>query len=299
MLQKKAHSVLRWREHEAKQHKAEEAVDEIRKKEEEHLAKYRAERDARRLAGKFRMRYGPREKENIEHDDVPRVSIIIKGDVHGSVEALLDVFDTYTSNERCRLDVVHYGVGNVSEGDIELAKAFNAIVYGFSVPAPTNAPKDVTIRCYDVIYRLIDDLKKEISSKLPAMEVEEIVGEANVLQQFFINDGRKEVPVAGCRCVKGVLKKAHKFRLVRDDEVLYEGAFNFFFIKEIIQNCNFFRSIGVYAPFEKRSGFHKKGRRVWFTLQRCQSGAASRRYHCMLHNAHGRTTNRLGSWILI
>ncbi|XP_011202629.2 translation initiation factor IF-2, mitochondrial [Bactrocera dorsalis] len=221
--EKKAHSVLRWREHEAKHHKAEEAVDEIRKKEEEHLAKYRAERDARRLAGKFRMRYGPREKENIEHDDVPRVSIIIKGDVHGSVEALLDVFDTYTNNERCRLDVVHYGVGNVSEGDIELAKAFNAIVYGFSVPAPTNAPKEVTIRCYDVIYRLIDDLKKEISSKLPAVEVEEIVGEANVLQQFFINEGRKEVPVAGCRCVKGVLKKAHKFRLVRDDEVLYEG----------------------------------------------------------------------------
>ncbi|CAD6994125.1 unnamed protein product [Ceratitis capitata] len=221
--EKKAHSVLRWREHEAKHHKAEEAIDEIRKKEEEHLTKYRAERDARRLAGKFRMRYGPREKEIVDHDDVPRVSIIVKGDVHGSVEALLDVFDTYTSNERCQLDVVHYGVGNVTEGDIELAKTFNAIIYGFSVPAPTNAPKSVAIRCYDVIYRLIDDLKKELSSKLPPVEVEEVVGEANVLQQFFINEGRKEVPVAGCRCVKGLLKKAHKFRLLRNDEVLYEG----------------------------------------------------------------------------
>ncbi|XP_004530674.2 translation initiation factor IF-2, mitochondrial [Ceratitis capitata] len=221
--EKKAHSVLRWREHEAKHHKAEEAIDEIRKKEEEHLTKYRAERDARRLAGKFRMRYGPREKEIVDHDNVPRVSIIVKGDVHGSVEALLDVFDTYTSNERCQLDVVHYGVGNVTEGDIELAKTFNAIIYGFSVPAPTNAPKSVAIRCYDVIYRLIDDLKKELSSKLPPVEVEEVVGEANVLQQFFINEGRKEVPVAGCRCVKGLLKKAHKFRLLRNDEVLYEG----------------------------------------------------------------------------
>ncbi|XP_017478138.1 PREDICTED: translation initiation factor IF-2, mitochondrial [Rhagoletis zephyria] len=221
--EKKAHSVLRWREHESKNHKAEEAIEEIRKKEEEHLAKYRAERDARRLAGKFRMRYGPREKETTEHDGVPRVSIIVKGDVHGSVEALLDVFDTYTNHERCRLDVVHYGVGNVTEGDIELAKAFNAIIYGFSVPAPPNAPKDVTIRCYDVIYRLIDDLKNELSSKLPAIEVDEIVGEANVLQQFFINEGRKEVPVAGCRCVKGVLKKAQKFRLVRDGETIYEG----------------------------------------------------------------------------
>ncbi|XP_053945977.1 translation initiation factor IF-2, mitochondrial [Anastrepha ludens] len=221
--EKKAHSVLRWREHESKHHKAEEAVDEIRKKEEEHLAKYRAERDARRLAGKFRMRYGPREKEIIDHDDVPRVSIVVKGDVHGSVEALLDVFDTYTNHERCRLDVVHYGVGNITEGDIELAKAFNAIIYGFSVPAPPNAPKDVPIRCYDVIYRLIDDLKAELGSKLPALEVDEVMGEANVLQQFTISEGRKEVPVAGCRCVKGVLKKAHKFRLVRDGEVIYDG----------------------------------------------------------------------------
>lgn len=291
--------MLRWREHEAKHHKAEEAIDEIRKKEEEHLAKYRAERDARRLAGRFRMRYGPREKETVEHDGVPRVSIVVKGDVHGSVEALLDVFDTYTSNERCRLDVVHYGVGNVSEGDIELAKAFHAIVYGFSVSAPKNAPKDVTIRCYDVIYRLIDDLKKEISSKLPALEVEEVVGEANVLQQFFINEGRKEVPVAGCRCTKGVLKKAHKFRLIRDDEILYEGKWQIFLLqKEKLNKNKCFRSFRIYAAFEKRSGFHKKGCGVWFMFQGYQSCATSRRYHCMLHNAHGRATNGLGPWIL-
>ncbi|XP_067629595.1 translation initiation factor IF-2, mitochondrial [Eurosta solidaginis] len=221
--EKNAHQVLRWREHEAKFQKAEEAIDEIRQKEEEHFAKYRAERDARRLAGRFRMRYGPRAKETTEPDATPRVSVIVKGDVHGSVEALLDVFDSYTSHDRCRLDVVHYGVGHVTEGDIELAKTFNAIIYAFSVPKPMNAPKDVPIRCYDVIYRLIDDLKNEINSKLPRVEVEEVVGEANVLQQFFINEGRKEVPVAGCRCVKGMLKKGNKFRLIRNGEVVHDG----------------------------------------------------------------------------
>lgn len=175
------------------------------------------------MAGRFRTRQGQRTKEIVDDNSVPRVSLILKGDVHGSVEALLDVLETYTSNDQCRLDVVHYGVGNVSDGDIELAKSFNAIIYAFSVDSPPKAPKDVSIRSYDIIYRLIDDLKEELSSKLPPKEVEEVLGEATVLQQFFITEGKKEVPVAGCRCTKGVLKKAQKFRLMRGEEILYEG----------------------------------------------------------------------------
>uniref|UniRef100_A0A1A9ZFP7 Tr-type G domain-containing protein n=1 Tax=Glossina pallidipes TaxID=7398 RepID=A0A1A9ZFP7_GLOPL len=223
--EKKASSVLRWRQQEAQKEKAELSLEEIRKKEEEHLAKYRAERDARRLAGWFRKRSGIRSKEITETDNgTARVSVIIKGDVHGSVEAILDVLETYTGNDKCRLDVVHYGVGNVSETDVELAKSFNAIIYAFAVEPPTKAPPGVSIRCCNIIYRLIDDLKEEISAKLPPLEVEEIVGEANVLQQFFITEGRKEIPVAGCRCTKGILKKSQKFRLLRDNEVLYDGS---------------------------------------------------------------------------
>lgn len=208
---------------EAQKEKAEQSIEEIRKKEEEHLEKYRAERDARRLAGRFRLRHGPRPKETTDDDGVPRVSVIIKGDVHGSVEAILDVLETYSDNEKCRLDVVHYGVGNVSETDVELAKSFDAIIYAFAVEPPTKVTSDVSIRVCNIIYRLIDDLKEEISGKLPPMEVEDVLGEANVLQQFFITEGRKEVPVAGCRCTKGVLKKAHKFRLMRNNEVVYDG----------------------------------------------------------------------------
>ncbi|XP_060648590.1 translation initiation factor IF-2, mitochondrial isoform X1 [Drosophila nasuta] len=223
--EKKAHAVLKYREHQAQLEKIESTGDDIRKKEEEHQAKYRAEREARRLAGRFRMRGGQRVKQVDPNDGCPRVSVIIKGDVHGSVEAILDVLETYNSNDHCRLDIVHYGVGNVTEGDLELAKAFNAIIYAFSVETPQpKFTKGVTVKSCNVIYRLIDDLKEQLSSQLPAVEVEESLGEANVLQNFFINEGRKEIPVAGCRCTKGVLKKSQRFRLLRDDEIIYDGA---------------------------------------------------------------------------
>ncbi|KAH8232459.1 hypothetical protein KR032_007205 [Drosophila birchii] len=222
--EKKAHAVLKFREHEAQREKIESSSDDIRKKEEEHQAKYRAEREARRLAGRFRVRGGQRVKQLDDNEGKPRVSVIIKGDVHGSVEAILDVLETYSSNDSCRLDIVHYGVGNVTEGDLELAKAFDAIVYAFAVEVPQpKAAKDVNVRSYNIIYRLIDDLKEQLSSKLPPVEVEEVLGEANVLQNFLINEGRKEVPVAGCRCTKGLLKKAQKFRLLRDGETVYDG----------------------------------------------------------------------------
>lgn len=178
------------------------------------------------MAGRFRLRHGPRPKETIPNDGTPRVSVIVKGDVHGSVEAILDVLETYSENDKCRLDVVHYGVGNVSESDIELAKTFDAIIYAFAVEPPAKVTSNVSIRSCNIIYRLIDDLKEEISNKLPPLEVEDILGEANVLQQFSITEGRKEVPVAGCRCTKGVLKKAHKFRLLRNSEIIYDGKFS-------------------------------------------------------------------------
>lgn len=168
----------------------------------------------------------------MDDDGIPRVSVIVKGDVHGSVEAILDVLETYTGHDKCRLDIVHYGVGNVSESDVELAKSFNAIIYAFAVEPPAKITSDVPIRLCNIIYRLIDDLKEEISSKLPPVEVEEILGEANVLQMFSISEGRKEVPVAGSRCTKGVLKKSQKFRLVRNGEIVYDGNniyFQYFF----------------------------------------------------------------------
>lgn len=214
---------MRWREQESLKEKAELSIDEIRKKEEEHLKTYRTQREVRKAGGRNRLNYTPRSKEIVD-DGIPRVNVIVKGDVHGSVEAILDVIETYTNNETVRLDVVHYGVGNVTDGDIELAKVFNAIIYAFSVDSSVKVVHDVQIYKCNIIYRLIDDLKERINAKLPAIDVEEILGEATVLQQFLITEGRKEVPVAGSRCEKGILKRAQKFRLERDGEILYNGG---------------------------------------------------------------------------
>lgn len=112
------------------------------------------------------------------------------------MEAILDVLDTYDDSENCKLDVIHYGVGAVSESDVELASTFNgnflnlnvlptqvqlAVIYAFNVtvsPAIAQLAKSnkVEIKKQNIIYKLIDDLKEVISSKLPPKQVEEIIG---------------------------------------------------------------------------------------------------------------------------
>lgn len=221
--EKKAHSVLRFRQNQIQLDRATNDLDAIRLKEDQHNEEYRAQREARRQAGRHRIRLATRPKESGPEDPTPKVSVILKGDVDGSVEAILDVFDTYNSHETCKLNIIHYGVGDVNDGDLELAKAFNAIVYAFSVNCLSKVPKHVEVKQFDIIYRLVDDLKTEISSKLPLLEVDEILGEANVLQIFEITEGKNGVNVLGCRCVKGALKKNGRYRLVRQGEVIYDG----------------------------------------------------------------------------
>lgn len=239
--EKIAGSVMRWRQAQAQKEKAEDNLEAIKLKQKEHDEKYIAERTERRKKGKYKVRrIGPREKEYIEDNSVPRINVIIKGDVHGSVEAILDVLETYHENDQVRLDIIHYGVGDVNEGDIELAKTFNAIIYAFSVnPPKVPVPKNVTINQVNIIYRLVDNLKEVINTKIPPLDVEEVIGkiintietvlifpstgEANVLQIFDITEGKKEVTVLGCRCTKGVLKKNLFYKLRRNDEIVYEG----------------------------------------------------------------------------
>lgn len=118
---------------------------------------------------------------------------------------------------------MHYGVGDIIESDLELASTFNAMIYAFDVKLPKKVPGGVKIKEFNIIYRLIDDLKEEINRKLPTIDVEEVIGEANVLQLFDITEGRKEVTVLGCRCVKGTLKKAMHYKIKRNDEIIYDG----------------------------------------------------------------------------
>ncbi|KAL1460962.1 hypothetical protein WDU94_012896 [Cyamophila willieti] len=228
--ERRANAVMRIRDAQATREKQRQALPEIEAKQREHEAQYKPKLEEKRRLGKKRaprIKGLQRQKEYDEDSGEPRLNVLIKGDVDGSVEALLDVFDTYTSS-LCRLDIVHYGVGQVSESDIELAHLFKAIIYTFNTTLHANAKASaedlgVTVKQFNVIYKLVDDIKQEINTRLPHTFAEEVLGEANVLQMFLISEGKKKIPVAGCRCTKGVLKRNALYRLIRKREVLFEG----------------------------------------------------------------------------
>ena len=128
----------------------------------------------------------------------------------GSVEALLDVLDSYTSTQ-CKLDVIHYGVGPVTEGDVKLAEPFGAVIYAFNVGTTgpnvkkllsESSASGVRLREHNVIYRIFEDMRAEMEKLLPAVDAEDVVGEANVLQEFLVTEGKKKLPVAGCKILK-------------------------------------------------------------------------------------------------
>ncbi|XP_014226566.1 translation initiation factor IF-2, mitochondrial [Trichogramma pretiosum] len=226
--EKRANQVMKFRNAKLNEQKSIEHKVAAEEKHKIHRVEYEKLQAQKRALGVRRWRKkGNREKEMVE-DTFPRVSIIVKGDVVGSVEAILDVLDTYTEEDKCKLALVHYGVGAISESDLDLAKAFNAIIYCFNTKVPKSLnmaieKENISIRHHNVIYRLIDDLKLEINKKLPIIQTDETIGEAEVLKEFEINEKRKKIKVAGCRCIKGQLKKSELFKIIRDGEVIFRG----------------------------------------------------------------------------
>jgi translation initiation factor IF-2 len=149
--------------------------------------------------------------------------IILKGDVQGSVEAVADAL-VKLSTDRVRLSIIHAAVGAITEGDVNLAIASRAIVIGFNVrPAGKSTAlaeeNKVEIRLYSIIYNAIDDVKGAMEGLLPPTLVERSNGKAEIRQVFKV----KNVAVAGCYVVGGVIKRSAKMRLLRGTEVLWEG----------------------------------------------------------------------------
>ena len=152
------------------------------------------------------------------------LNVIVKGDVDGSVEALSDSL-IKLSTEQVRVNVIHKAVGAISESDVILAEASDAVIIGFQVRPSTDARKiadeqDIEIRIYSVIYDAINDVKDGIEGMLEPIKKEEITGTAEVKQTFKIS---KVGTIAGCLVRDGKISKTAQCRLIRDGIVVYTG----------------------------------------------------------------------------
>ncbi|MEM9047755.1 MAG: translation initiation factor IF-2 [Pseudomonadota bacterium] len=156
--------------------------------------------------------------------DVKELPVVVKGDVQGSVEAIVQALEK-VGNDEVRVRLLHSGVGAITESDVGLAEASSAPIIGFNVRA--NAParesanqKGVEIRYYSVIYDLVDDVKAAASGLLSAEIKETFIGYAAIKQVFKISGIGK---VAGCEVSEGVARREAGVRLLRDNVVIHEG----------------------------------------------------------------------------
>uniref|UniRef100_A0A668S512 Tr-type G domain-containing protein n=1 Tax=Oreochromis aureus TaxID=47969 RepID=A0A668S512_OREAU len=235
--EQRAREVVEWRSHDEEQQKLQEEMIAIEQKQKLHLEEYRREREGlshlswrQRKVALYRAnktRFATRPSERMQSDQLS-LPLIIKGDVDGSVEAILNILDSYDAQQQCELEVVHFGIGDISENDVNMAEMFGGSIYGFNVAASRGieqlaARKGIPLRLHSVIYKLVDQLKEELSSKLPPLVSENITGEASVVAMFDVTVGKKKVPVAGCRVQKGQLDRRFRFRLIRGRDTVWEG----------------------------------------------------------------------------
>ncbi|HXY78652.1 MAG TPA: translation initiation factor IF-2 [Candidatus Acidoferrales bacterium] len=162
--------------------------------------------------------------EQVKTAGTKELNIILKGDVHGSVEVLGDLISKL-SNDKVRLKLLRSGVGAITETDVLLASASNAIIIGFNVRPERKAQElaeqeEVDIRLHSIIYELQDEIKRAMSGLLEPTIKETYHGRAEVLETFRIP---KVGTVAGCRVSDGLIKRDSEVRLLRDNVVVFKG----------------------------------------------------------------------------
>ncbi|WP_026914124.1 translation initiation factor IF-2 [Christiangramia portivictoriae] len=156
--------------------------------------------------------------------DFKELNIILKGDVDGSVEALTDSFQKL-STEEIQVNIIHKGVGAITESDVLLASASDAVIIGFNVRPAGNArmvadKEEIDIRTYSIIYDAINDLKDAMEGMLSPELKEEITGTAEIRETFKIS---KVGTIAGCMVTAGTIYRNAGIRLIRDGVVVYTG----------------------------------------------------------------------------
>ncbi len=197
------------------------------------------EREAREIANKREQilrEQSMRTKKHITLDEIGRrlaigsfkeLNVIVKGDVDGSVEALSDSLLKLSTDE-IQVNIIHKGVGQISESDVLLATASDAIIIGFQVRPSSGARKlaeneEIEIRLYSIIYDAINELKDAMEGLLEPTSEEVITGNIEVREVFKIS---KVGTVAGCYVTDGIVKRSNEVRLVRDGIVVYTGEIN-------------------------------------------------------------------------
>ena len=161
---------------------------------------------------------------NLKAQGHKEVALVVKGDVQGSVEAITAALEKL-GTEEVVARVIHAGVGGVTESDVTLAAASQAVILGFNVRAHKEArelaeAQGIEIRYYNIIYNLVDDVKAAMSGLLAPTLRETMLGNAQILEVFNIS---KVGNVAGCRVTDGVVQRGAHVRLIRDNVVVHEG----------------------------------------------------------------------------
>ena len=160
----------------------------------------------------------------VKAGDVKELALVLKADVHGSLEAVTGMINKLSTSE-VKAKIIHSAVGGINEGDVLLAHTAKGIVLGFNVRPDGNAQnkakqQGVDIRTYSIVYELIDDMKKAMSGLLTPDVVEEVMGRVEVRNIFTVP---KVGTIAGCFVVDGKVQRNNQIRLVRDGKIVYEG----------------------------------------------------------------------------
>ena len=197
---------------------------------------YEDEREAKSIANKreqLQREQTIRTKKHLTLDELGRrialgdfkeLNIILKGDVDGSVEALSDQLQRL-STEEISVNIIHKGVGQITESDVLLAAASDAIMIGFNVRAGANAKEladreEIEIRTYSIIYAAIDDVKEAMEGMLSPEIREQVIGNVEIRETFKIS---KVGTIAGCMVLNGKVTRNSKIRLLRDGIVKFDG----------------------------------------------------------------------------
>ncbi|PKB69478.1 MAG: translation initiation factor IF-2 [SAR202 cluster bacterium Io17-Chloro-G5] len=161
----------------------------------------------------------------IDSDEIKELNLVVKADVQGSVEAVRGALESL-ADEDAKVRVLHTGSGAVTESDILLASASEAIVISFSIGSEPSAEKladrmGIEVRHYNIIYQLIDDVEKALHGMLDPVYTEVIVGRAEVREIF---EGRRGTQIAGCRVTEGRMVRNGDVRVVRDGQIVQDGV---------------------------------------------------------------------------